>query len=748
MSARTVRDYSRISYDTILEDLLRIARSPDLIGIEDEATGVRASELQDWLKSSTGRMLAEWLAHVGEVDVYHVVRAFRNSFVSTADTRFGSIASARGMGYSIRRPVPASCRYMPIISGQVGAVEGYFTIGQGYNFTIGGNNFITKGSTTWYWRADGIVNYLRGNNTDPPDIYQGEIKRVSFFATGSVKFQKFFIDDATFSDLYGESDPFNDEFMANYNSIRLEPNKDRRITKLIVNGESWMINRKSLATSTEGSAKVVNGVLSGSTNKTATIKTIPSGGVEIKFGDGTVSQIPYGLVEVEYLSTNGTSGITTGIVNEPIQGSGTINFVGDSASYDNVSFIASIDATGGADMESMDSVAENAIASVASSGVLGNKNSHISFLNSLPGVRQGVTFGEEDVSPGSFYMFNIIGYSLIKDLYILKDGSYTIAEPSQYALYGAEVEHITERYYSMSVNAPNSNLYFTVNGGSELQEIQSKISSLGHMMAKYAYVPPKVHKFTLSGTIIIKPAIRAGNVMAMVKNDIYKYLQEKTRFAQPIYDSALTSIVAAIPGVVGCMLNVSPREKEVDIYSAQHPISYTNGLALLAETYKSLYSINEAISRNLQYGKGETTSQINRNATFYNNLIKGILGNNLKKTITTYDKNTKTRSHNGITEKMVDYAIYKMYDATVALAIGQGSLSPSTQHDLSTNIRTMDMYNAFINWAVSFRHDTNYYTAYNLTSGENGDSNIDDYSMKNETAQIEIKDINFNFITQ
>jgi hypothetical protein len=759
MASRTVRDYTRISYDAIVEDLLRIATSPDIVGLEDEATGVKLSELQDWLKSSTGRQLAEWLAHVGEVDAFHIIRAFQNSFVTTANTKFGAITSSRSMGYSIRRPTPASCSYMPSVSGTVSAVEGYFSIPQGYSFNIGGRRFISKGTTTWYWRADGVVNYLRDGQTDPPVLYQGEFKKVSFFAAGSTKFQKFYIDDATFSNLYGDKDPFYSSFTSavKEKGANLTVNDDKRITKITVDGVPWAIDRRSLALSTEGSARVSRGVLTGSTNKVALVRATSSGGIEIKFGDGTLSQIPYGVVEVEYLSTLGSSGIVTNIINSEIQGSGTISYAGDAISDENLTFNATTDAMGGADMESNDSISENAIAGLASRSALVNKNSHINYLNNVSGVRQGVTFGEDDVAPGQFYMFNVIGYSLIKDLYTKQaDGSYATTEPYQYALYGAEVEHITERYYSTQINYPGSNLYFGensypyINEGSELKEIQTNMSALGQIGMKYAYIPPKVHKFKLAGTIVIGPATKSGTIMASVKNNIYDYLHKSTKFAQPIYDSAMTSIVTSIPGVVGCMLNLSPVSPEVDILGQ----SVNSGSRAKAFTllYKSAMALDILMSNsgndqsfyywNMYDGAGGTLDE-----SYYTAKLTSL--GNLKKTKTTIDKITKKRTHDGVTEKKIDYLIYTVYCDTVGKAINQNVASaPSTQHELSTNPITIDMYAAFVDWAATFRSETNYYTAYNLTSGDSGDSNIDDYSAKNETSQIMIEDINFTFKVQ
>lgn len=762
MASRTVRDYTRISYDAIVEDLLRIATSPDIIGIEDEATGVRLSELQDWLKSSTGRQLAEWLAHVGEVDAFHIIRAFQNSFVTTANTRFGAITSSRSMGYSVRRPTPASCSYAPAVAGTVSAIEGYFSVPQGYSFNVGGKRFVSKGTTTWYWRADGIVNYLRDGQTDPPVLYQGEFKKVAFFAAGSTKFQKFYIDDITFSNLYGNKDPFHSSFT---NIVKEKAakgelptvNDDKRITKLTVNGVPWAIDRRSLALTTEGSAKVVQGVLVGSTNKTALIRTTSSGGVEIKFGDGTLAQIPYGIVEVEYLSTLGSSGIVTNVINDEIQGSGTIIYTGNAITDENLTFTATTDAMGGTDMEGNDSISENAVAGLSSREALVNKNSHINYLNNITGVRQGVVFGEDDAAPGQFYMFNVIGYSLIKDLYMRQgDGSYTITEPHQYALYGAEVEHITERYYSTQINYPGSNLYFGENSypyiseGSELKEIQSNMSFLGQLGMKYAYIPPKVHKFKLGGAVVIGPATKSGSIMALIRDNIYEYLHKNTKFAQPIYDSSLTSIVTAIPGVIGCMLNLSPNSQEVDVIN--QPVNSGSRAKILTLLYKSATALDLLINgsggnqsfyyRNLYNGGGGLEDEI-----YYNTRLAEL--GNLKKTTTIVDKITKTRSHDGVTEKAIDRMIYRVYCDTVGKTISQTiSIAPSTQHELSTNPITLEMYAAFIDWAATFRSETNYYTAYNLTNGDSGDSNIDGYSMSNETAQIIIEDANFTFKVQ
>lgn len=759
MASRTVRDYTRISYDNIVEDLLRIATSPDLVGITDEATGVKLTELQDWLKSSTGRQIAEWLAHIGELDGFHLRRAYQNAFITTANTRFGSITSSRSMGYSIRRPVPASCSYTPVISGTVSAVEGYFSIPQGYIYTVGGKKFISKGTTTWYWRADGVVNHLRNGQSDPPVMYQGELKKIQFFSNGSTKFQKFYIDDVTFSNLYGDKDPFYNNFTSIFNGHKnnntvMPIADDKRITKVTVNGVPWAISRESLSLSTDGSASVVNGVLVGSTNKTALIRTIPSGGVEIKFGDGTLSQIPYGVIEVEYLSTMGASGIVTNIIDDEIQGSGTISFVGDAINDSNVTFVATTDAMGGTDIEDIGSISDNAIANLASRKALVNKNGHIGYLNSIPGVRQGVVFGEDDIAPGQFYMFNVIGYSLIKDLYMKQDdGGYITTQPYQYALYGAEVEHITERYYSTQINYPGSNLYFGENSypyigdGSELKEIQTNMSSLGQIGMKYAYIPPKVHKFKLSGTIVVGPATRSGSVMRSARNDIYEYLYKNTKFAQPIYDSALTAIIGKIPGVVGCMLNIAPYYDEVNIYlstSGTRNKLFTL-LSKSAIALSKLYALSSSQNfyyANLYSGDGGAGDE------YYFASKMHALGN-LRKVNTVFDKVSKTYSHDGVTEKKIDSMIYTVYSDTVGKTINQAfEFAPSTQHELSTNNITLEMYAAFIDWAATFRSETNFYTAFNLTTGDNGDSNIDMYSMKNEIAQIIIEDANFTFKVQ
>ena len=750
-------DYSKISFEEVVYELGRIIK-------------LESNNLQDFYRSSLGRRICEVFASTLNVEWKYLETQFRESFLASAQNYSSIISGANSLGYSIRRPTSSQATLTLTVSGEVGSYNGTVTIPKFSNLQYNGINFITLDDYNFGWDYNG--------NIVPPSngatMLQGQFFVRNFQADEKNKFQTFTFNDPTFSNYFGEDDLLADD-----------PNLADRITTVTVDGTPWAISKYSLYTpstpaNTPNSTNpyVDNGVLVQSTNQKCMIRTGNNGNIEILFGDGIVSAIPRGVIQVKYLSSAGSSGNVYNSANAAISFGGPqpILFQPNSITNSNLNLFLATSPVGGDDLESIDSIKLNASNAYASQDRFVNAPDYIAGLLTSPNVKYAMVYGEDQLGAGDYRYFNVVIYTVLKNLYITDSSNLlTVAQPLDYVFSGLSTIEIVRKMQDES-GVPSDNLSnnynltyssnavddqtkynnYVLNYGSifrlsiqdlednsELGTISTLLSTKGQLTCRHIYVPPKVHKFKMTMTIYTNPIVSKADLANSVRQDAYQYLKENTQFDFPIYNSKIVKIIESNSGIVGCHVYLIPSD---DIPNDS--------------VYLSTLTTN---SNSIFYGDFATTMD-NINNTYFTSLGDSSLFYGLGSGYTNYSSIMSSYFTNGnsaafnpsnMTERNVSTFIDNIFKETLGRLILNPQISGTTvpsnitsiinNSSFNNPITGENIYDIFVRWAVQFRQDTNYYVA-NLLLTDKGD--IANFSIPHEIAQVSIDPADITITTK
>ena len=735
---RTTLDYSKISFDEIVADLGRIIN-------------LGSNNLQDFFRSSTGRRLAEIFAATLNVNWKYLETAFLESFLTSAQNYSSIIAGANSLGYSVRRPVSAQSTFRIEVSGSVGTYNGKFTIPKFSNFDFNGLNFISLDEYDFTWDYNGNVI----GPTTGATLVQGEFLVRRFMANDKKKFQKFSFNDPTFSDYYGQNDLLVED-----------PTLINRITSVTVSGVSWEIDRRTLySPSTDNTPTVTNGVLIESTNKRVLVRTGNDGNIELIFGDGIISEIPRGIVEIRYLSSKGSASnvMNSQDVEITFTGPEPVNFIPASISNDNLNIYLNSSPLGGDDIESVESIRQNAPQIFASLDRLITPDDYRAGLLSLQNVQYAMAYGEDDLAPGDYRYSNVVLYAVLKNLYISDANSTSLipATPSQYVFSGLKTVDIIRlmqdtagwpvdelssqfelQYLDNNIDdIEKYNSYVANYGtlfrlskqdlepGSELASISNTLRTKGQITCRNIYIPPKVHKFRMSVDVFTTPIISKSDLKTQIEQETYQYLKDNTKFNFPIYSSKIIKLIEAKTGIVGSHVYFEP-EDDIPHDSVYMDILATESTAIF---YNDLVPTLQNIANTL-YNNIVNTSLFPKFSSDFSEYTSMLFSKFCKLNSTAFDITL-----------MNERTISNFQDTIYRYTVGNLILNPlvyGTPANLTAIINNNqfnnpttgeNLFDIFVRWAAQFRLDTNYYSAKALISAE-GD--ISNFSIPHEIAQI------------
>lgn len=750
-------DYAKVGFDDIVYELGR-------------TVGLHTREIQDFLTSSTGRLLAELFAASSEINFHYIQKALEESFLELAKNRTSVIAGARSMGYSIRRPTSSMATFRVEVSGVVNSYEGLISIPKFSKFDVNGISFISLDSYDFKW--DNL------NNVVGPDagakLIQGQFVTKKFQADPNKKFQKFIIEDESFSNYYGEEDPFYLE------------SPQYRVTRVKIGDDYWDITRNTLLYSNvvDDQPYIDNGILIQSKNKKCSIQTGNNNQIEILFGDGIQAEIPQGFIEVTYLSTLGGDGnlfnakdllITYGgtyIDNE------TITFIPNTIGIQNLSFYLTSSVLGGDDVESIASIKLNAPKIFASLGKAVNNDDHIAILNTMPNVKYSMAYGEDDLGPGDYKYFNVVVFTVLKNLYIRNadtPNELIPATPNQYVFSGLKTYDVLTKMQSMagwatspeaqSELASSLNLspdavflnelddiqkyeYYTFNFGnvfrlfsqqlenaSELSNIAISLKNKSMLTCRYLYIPPKVHKYRMKVVVFVTPITSKNNIKKIIEQSTFSYLRDHTRFNFPVYNSKIIKLIEKIDGVVGCHVDFIPDADIPNESSDIYTLTNNSREIFINDLIPTLVNINNV--KYLNPNKGLFASMLGDSSDYtkYDYLLQRLLTTKIKEIYTVDVSKFKEKTISAFIDMIYANTLGKLilnpYFATPAVSL-QDILKNSDFVNPTTNENIFDI---FVRWAVEFRKDTNNYCAKNVIDSK-GD--ISNYSIPHEIAQIHV----------
>jgi hypothetical protein len=526
-------------------------------------------------------MLHELFAAHTELLYRGVETGVLEGYSNIASKQSSAIVAASSLGYSVRRPVPASSSFYVAISGSSNSYAGAFTIPRLTQFTVNGIPFVTLDDYTFKWDSTGKVIAPETGT----QIVQGSLVTAQFNSVEGKFFQSFTIADPSFSEYFGESDPLSD----------LDPSM--RLTTVNVDGVYWDIDRRTLYSSDKSTAPYTkDGSLIKSRNYKCLIQTNAESNIEVKFGDGIISAIPSGKITVTYLSTNGNGG---NIFNSKDL---EINIVGNDISYDpinslnesNIKFFLNESAIGGADFESIQSIKNNAPKIYSALDRAVTIDDYKAILLTMPNVSHALAFGEDQLAAGDYRYFNTVLYTAINRLYTGSEGSYRPSTPSEYILSGYTTLDVAQGIQDAGTATSNIKLSFdskfdlssltndistqvtynqyvnslgsifrlskqNIDSASELGYIDRTLRKKGIATVRHIYFPSKVHKYRAKIEVFVTPISNKNSIANSIQQKTYSYLSDNTHFNYPIYSSKLIKIIEGLNSIVGCHVSFEPQ---------------------------------------------------------------------------------------------------------------------------------------------------------------------------------------------
>ena len=451
-STAVARKYTNISFDEIRDHLVEIVRAKE-------------GPLADLGDSAYGKMMLELFAGFGDLTANWVESAFENSWIETAFSKPAMYAGARSLGYSIRRPVPAKCS----IGIRIAEIKEHGTlkvfIPKGTVFTMPGSTLTSMSDMEFTYDYDtdtsqtGLMELTSGLNV----LAEGEMRSETLVSNGQQN-QVFYLSDASFSDYFGDGDPnFSDDgniahrpacFTTVTTDATLMDNLDPDV--VIDDRLYWRISRRGLedpSLETGGNDVTSFSEKQGNytNNYTVLMETANDGKVAIRFGDGLKAAIPFGDIEVRYFSTHGEAGNMLNVFGTALSTTGggitltTIDGLETEVRLSDLNICLTTDIRGGLNIETIDSIRNNASSVYNSLDRLVTREAYKIFLRRYADVKYASAYGEDVLNTKLLngginvkYM-NQVRFSALKDLYREKEGKYYPTTEDEYLLDGYKV---------------------------------------------------------------------------------------------------------------------------------------------------------------------------------------------------------------------------------------------------------------------------------------------------------------------
>ena len=631
-STAIARKYTNISFDDIKQHMMTIVRAKE-------------GPLADLGDAAFGKLMVELFSGWGDLVANWVESGFENVWLETAYAKPPIYAGARSLGYSIRRPVPAKCS----IGIRVAEIREHATlkvfIPKGTVFTMSGATLTSMADMEFEYDYDmdtnrtGLMELTSGTNV----LAEGQAKTEVLISNGRQN-QVFYITDRSFSDYFGDNDPnFSDDgniahrpacFTKVASDATLMDNIDPDV--VIDDKLYWRISRRGLEDpglddSRSDSLDFSESQGNYSNNYSVLVETANDGTVSLRFGDGLKSAIPFGNIEVTYFSTKGENGNMLGVFGTALSttGSGITITTKDGqeteVTLNDLNICLTSDIRGGLNIESTESIKNNASAIFNTLDRLVNRDSYKVFLRRYADVKYASAYGEDVLNTKlpnggiNVKYMNQVRFTALKDLYRKKEGKYYPTSEDEYLLEGYKVNGLMYNWLydfqdpNQTVLPDGARIYqdivddmkalfpistqletvmqvvrkhlpiadfdstvfsafltpmdFVVEG-SELHSIMVALNRRGMITVGdgfHNYVYPSVHNMEIKMDVVLFKGNNFTDIRERIKNVVYKYLKENTEFGTPIFRSKIASLVHSMKEVAG-----------VDVYFQPADSSFTN----------------------------------------------------------------------------------------------------------------------------------------------------------------------------
>ena len=392
-------------------------------------------------------LITELFAGVADMLNYNIERASEEVFIDTAKRYRSAVKLSRNLNYDITRPIPSKASVKFIVNRATVGTKKTISIPQFTNLTFNGVNFVTSQSITL--TVNESDTYVESNQID---IYQGEFKTIRFPGANNAQigkqYQRYYIDDPTFCNFYGESDYKYGDFTL----VGIGENSAEALNT--DTGNLFDIRRVSLLAEDKIDEFKFNSSQTAPRYKICLLRTSAESedgrGVELRFGDGTF--IDNGLkntgtsIYVRYFSCLGSKTNQLGVIGSAPAINNTNSISYDGLNKNELTTELTTNIITGSDLESVDSISANAPGVFQSFNRLVTKLDYISYLKSLTSpfdVKNAIAWGEQEeleniefhqpetvnntnAKPAIKKLFNVVLFSAIGPLYTqdVDTGSY------------------------------------------------------------------------------------------------------------------------------------------------------------------------------------------------------------------------------------------------------------------------------------------------------------------------------------
>lgn len=569
---------------------------------------------ESFRESAIFTTLAEMMAASLDMVNYNIERQAEESYLDTCRRMSSAILLSRMIGYAPTRPIPAMTALNMTINGPLpaGLVAGdvlylnrktqfdhdglpyILKYTYGYTFT---SSDITNGTSPNFTKTISYGLIASENNYDlvvsassvsadylvDIELLQGEIVQETIQGDETelvgIKFQKYKIDDANFSNLYGSED-------LGYDDDTGEQNHEINLTRIAIADfdvfvaeeaatltdytDFYDIDRRTLLrpdsplTETYVSAVPIS-----------VVRTARDGGIEILFGDNVFAK--KGLestsdnIYVQYLSTQGAKANKVGVIGDVLTSDASFTANGIDVTT-NLTFTLKRNVLNGADIEDIESIKLNAPSIYSSLDRCVTKKDYVAFLKSLTSpinIKNAIVWGEQEeaasVSGAPIKkMFNVVPFCALGELYDVNSDVYGVK------MYDSTSENLSlsaavlDSNYSPYTSLPSSylNIFIKEVVADEINEqlnlpstsnisiVYDKLARRSQVTVRPVYVTPIINEFDLVGTVKLKKLSNLNYIKNTINNALYDYFNKNADFDTPLYISKVSEIINSNPNVV------------------------------------------------------------------------------------------------------------------------------------------------------------------------------------------------------
>ena len=612
MSTDNPLAYTNLTYADIINTLqAQLAADPRYSNLAESAVFAR---------------LIEIFAATTDINTFYISNQANESYLDTAKLTSSVILLARMLGYVPARPEPATTAINIKISGPLPdglAANDVLYFPKKTSFTFNGLNYILKFTYKYTFTGADIANgvgnanfvknitgafYSSSDNYDlivsattvsasqviDIELMQGEIISETILGTDTdligQKFQRYRIEDQSFSNIYGAND-------LGYDPETGVSNQAENLTRVAIStqdvfaeeeastlpnyDEFYDIDRKTLL-------KVDSALNSNFTSavNVCLVKSAKDKLVEIEFGDdlfakkGLIS--PDQNIYIQYFGTQGSQANKIGVIGQTVisDDSFTVNSIDLT---NNITFTLKKNITGGADFEENESIKINAPSNFSAFERLVTKKDYTSYLKTLTTpivIKNAVAWGEQEeiaidgTSNGSPIkkLFNVVLYSVLASLYDVTSDTHGVrminGTTVSTSLSSAVLDDtyspyslMPSAYFNILVkeSTPDELNYVTgLSQSSKIVNVTNKLATRSQITVKNVYITPFIEEIDLVGNVYVRNLSNINFVQKSVNNSIYEYLNQNADFDEPIYISKISDLISNNPSVIYSDVSFAP----------------------------------------------------------------------------------------------------------------------------------------------------------------------------------------------